>query len=458
MRRIVCCACRPTAYRQFYDFSVHHPALLFPAFRLQTELQQRVIGPSFWKRVSRKRHVQQLWSSAAEFREFMGSINESAFKQLAEEEEAAYEKELERHKKMPTVFAKPVRAEALPGLEMERSVAGNVAPKVGTATPRGGVRNNPDAPLVSLLANPAPGHSRKMKARPRGDAPVSFADVAEVLRFVPDKGERGVAVARGIRPAESRYVYLNDTRASTFGLDAEVPGVPAAPPKPSAASSVLRTSLPPGAPDPTKLAPGYDRYSKSAKAKSIAEAAEAEGTPDDAAHTASGEKTARGAARTGGLLRIESVDSMDAGAQSDTEVPLQRSRLTAAGARSPRMRCRPEFPDIDDGAGAGSEAGDSHSTAAATERNGSARSESDGLGEAALRKGMPRHLKARATNRQTGSARNLRTFGSRDKSTMRSAVQRTQSFRSAANRPGRTTSNVRQRTRAAALPTKLLEL
>ncbi|RLN14644.1 hypothetical protein BBJ28_00020284 [Nothophytophthora sp. Chile5] len=39
----------------FLDFSVRHPMLLFPAFQLQMEIQQKVLGQRFWSRAARKR-------------------------------------------------------------------------------------------------------------------------------------------------------------------------------------------------------------------------------------------------------------------------------------------------------------------------------------------------------------------------------------------------------------------
>ncbi|DAZ95600.1 TPA: hypothetical protein N0F65_006086 [Lagenidium giganteum] len=39
----------------FQDFAVRHPVLLFPAFQLQTEIQEKVLGEKFWRKAAKKR-------------------------------------------------------------------------------------------------------------------------------------------------------------------------------------------------------------------------------------------------------------------------------------------------------------------------------------------------------------------------------------------------------------------
>lgn len=39
----------------FQDFAMRHPMLLFPAFQLQTEIQQKVLGQPFWAQAAKRR-------------------------------------------------------------------------------------------------------------------------------------------------------------------------------------------------------------------------------------------------------------------------------------------------------------------------------------------------------------------------------------------------------------------
>lgn len=41
--------------RQFQDFALHHPLLLFPAFQLQGELQHKILGQRFWFKAAKMR-------------------------------------------------------------------------------------------------------------------------------------------------------------------------------------------------------------------------------------------------------------------------------------------------------------------------------------------------------------------------------------------------------------------
>lgn len=66
---------------QFAVFTQKHPAMLFPAFRLQQELQKRVMGIPFWKKAARRRG--QLFSEETNLKTFMSNITELAFKDMA---------------------------------------------------------------------------------------------------------------------------------------------------------------------------------------------------------------------------------------------------------------------------------------------------------------------------------------------------------------------------------------
>lgn len=70
---------------QFARFTQKHPAMLFPAFRLQQELQKRVMGIQFWKKAAKKRD--KLFADSTNLKEFMSKINETAFMDLATFEE-----------------------------------------------------------------------------------------------------------------------------------------------------------------------------------------------------------------------------------------------------------------------------------------------------------------------------------------------------------------------------------
>lgn len=39
----------------FQDFAIRHPMLLFPAFQLQTEIQQKILGERFWAQAAKRR-------------------------------------------------------------------------------------------------------------------------------------------------------------------------------------------------------------------------------------------------------------------------------------------------------------------------------------------------------------------------------------------------------------------
>uniref|UniRef100_A0A7S1CAR3 EF-hand domain-containing protein n=1 Tax=Bicosoecida sp. CB-2014 TaxID=1486930 RepID=A0A7S1CAR3_9STRA len=71
----------------FARFTQKHPAMLFPAFRLQQELQKRVMGVAFWKRAAKKRA--RLFADSTNLKEFMSHINETAFMELATFDTAA---------------------------------------------------------------------------------------------------------------------------------------------------------------------------------------------------------------------------------------------------------------------------------------------------------------------------------------------------------------------------------
>mmetsp|Transcript_122404 Transcript_122404/g.341494 ORF Transcript_122404/g.341494 Transcript_122404/m.341494 type:complete len:333 (-) Transcript_122404:63-1061(-) len=65
---------------QFAIFAQKHPAMLFPAFRLQQELQKKCLGMGFWKKAGKTRN--KLFSDATDIKSFMSKVNESAFRDL----------------------------------------------------------------------------------------------------------------------------------------------------------------------------------------------------------------------------------------------------------------------------------------------------------------------------------------------------------------------------------------
>lgn len=69
----------------FTSFARANPALLFPAFQLQLELQERIMGLKFWRRNTKKRLTATAFEGGLEaFQEFMSKIHEASFRELTE--------------------------------------------------------------------------------------------------------------------------------------------------------------------------------------------------------------------------------------------------------------------------------------------------------------------------------------------------------------------------------------
>lgn len=69
----------------FTKFCRKNPALLFPAFQLQRELQERVMGVKFWNRQTKGRYKHKVFQRGIEeMQEFMAGVHEQSFRELVE--------------------------------------------------------------------------------------------------------------------------------------------------------------------------------------------------------------------------------------------------------------------------------------------------------------------------------------------------------------------------------------
>ncbi len=71
---------------KFVNFSDRHPAMLFPAFKLQLDMRERILGKNWWEKVERKKkHLSN--NGEKNIMRMLLALNEESFARLADDEE-----------------------------------------------------------------------------------------------------------------------------------------------------------------------------------------------------------------------------------------------------------------------------------------------------------------------------------------------------------------------------------
>lgn len=71
---------------EFELFAVRHPALLFPAFTLQREMQRRIMGNRFWDKATTAR--EKLFPAGDGYKELLGELTDLEFRKLVDSPDA----------------------------------------------------------------------------------------------------------------------------------------------------------------------------------------------------------------------------------------------------------------------------------------------------------------------------------------------------------------------------------
>lgn len=122
--------------RQFQEFALHHPLLLFPAFQLQGELQHKILGQRFWFKAAKMRgemdprelnwtHVQRAGKmSKQDSNRFLTTIDDShlqlSTRRLSSKSGGLIKAISRRFKKKPQAVSSPVSV-AVVAQELEHS-------------------------------------------------------------------------------------------------------------------------------------------------------------------------------------------------------------------------------------------------------------------------------------------------------------------------------------------------